>query len=87
MYVFALKYFVHTARSLRNVTESCLQRKVVLSCVGVSQSRSALPSRDGEGVSVVPRSVRREVLLQKRDHLVDGHAVRVEKRVVVAPVP
>lgn len=62
-----------------------LQREVVLSCVGVRQARTPLPSRDGEGVSVVSRCVRREVLLQIRDHLVDGHAVRVQEGVVVAP--
>ena len=51
----------------------------------MSQARSALPRRYGERVGVISRRVRREVLLEVGDHLVDRHAVRVQEGVVVAP--
>lgn len=66
---------------------SHLQSKVVLPRVGVRQARPPLPRRDGQTIGVVPRRIRREILLYVRDHLVDGYAVRVEKRVVVTPAP
>ena len=62
-----------------------LQGKVILPRVGVRQARSALPRRYSERIGVISRRVRREVLLQVGDHLVDRHAVRVEEGVVVAP--
>lgn len=66
---------------------SHLQSKVVLPRVGVRQARPPLPRRDGQTIGDIPRRIRREVLLKVRDHLVDGYAVRVEKRVVVTPAP
>lgn len=62
-----------------------LQGEVILASVRVSESRSALPCRDGQAVLVIRRRVRGEVVLQIRDHLVDRHPVRVQERVIIAP--
>lgn len=81
--VDAISYQVHPKRQIPRLLH--LQSEVILPCVGVRQARSALPRRYGERVGVVSRRVRREVLLEIGDHLVDRHAVGVQEGVVVAP--